>query len=69
MKDNTSILIEIDEELENLKAYGVLSHALAKDLISSGNRTDGSDEHAAYLISKNITAICNRIADMLNGEE
>lgn len=66
MDENSISYVRIEDELEDLKAYGVLAYALIKEVARSGGANDGSDQQAALVIQRNITALCDRIADKLN---
>ena len=66
MDENSISYVRIEDELEDLKAYGVLAYALIKEVVRSGGDNDGSDQQAALVIQRNITALCDRIADKLN---
>lgn len=69
MKENTSSYVEVEEELSELKAYGLLAYALIKDISKGGSPNDGSADQAALIIQNNITALCERIENKLNSEE
>lgn len=69
MKENSISYVKVEDELEDLKAYGLLAYALIKDIEKGGCPNDGSADQAALVIQRNITALCDQIADKLNSEE